>query len=172
VTFFAGDELLAADLNAAVNVIGCRLTQATAQTSWTTTTFTTITFTAEDFNWPPAGGTLHSNSVNTSRINIGSRLGLWELQGTVAFAQNSAAVRHAVHVTLNGTAINGSMNSLGLATAQFVVISTPLTPIQATAAGDYVELQGLVNAASGTLGTAVSGELRCSFSAKYLGTQT
>jgi hypothetical protein len=171
-TFFAGDELDAADLNAAVNVIGCRVTQSSAQTGWTDNTFTTVTFTAEDFDWGPSGGSLHDNSTNPSRIGIGQKLGLWEVQATIAFAQNSAVQRHAVHLLLNGSAINGSMNSLGLSTGQFVVISTPLTYVQATASGDYVETQGLVDTTSaGTLGTAVSGELRSSFQARWLGNQ-
>lgn len=173
-TFFAGDELPAADLNAVTDAIAVRATQSSAQTGWTSATYNTITFTSEDFDWGPSGGVLHDTSTNTGRINIGQKLGLWAIQGTIPFTQSNLFSRHVAHLTLNGTAINGAMNSLGLATAQFVVISTPLTLVVATSVSDFVELQGFVTRASGTdpIGTSVSGELRASFSAFYLGPQT
>lgn len=173
-TFFAGDELDAADLNAAINAIGCRATQSVAQTAWTAGTYTTVTFTAEDFDWGPSGGALHDTSTNTSRINIGNKLGLWMVQGTIPFTQSANFNRHVAHLTLNGTAINGAINSLGLATAQFIVVSTPWTPVIATSASDYVEMQGLVTRSTGAdvIGTVVATELRASLSAIYLGTQS
>lgn len=147
--------------------VGCRLTQGTTQTGWTTGTYNSITFGTEDFDW----GTIHDPVTNSSRINIGLFLGLWEITGMYAAAVNSGASNHRVHLTLNGTAINGALGSYAFSTTGFVCVPLPPTLVVATSSSDYVELQGYMVAGSGTLGTASSTEARCSFQAIHRGHQ-
>lgn len=162
---------LASDVDTAVynlkSQIGCRLTQGTAQTGWTTGTYNSLTFGTEDFDY----GTLHDVSTNPSRITIGGHLGLWEITGMYCAAVNGNCTNHRVHLTLNGTAVNGALTSIAVSTTGFVCIPLPPTFVLATTSTDYVELQGYMVAASGTIGTAVSTEARSSFQAIYRGTQ-
>jgi hypothetical protein len=147
--------------------IACRATQGTVQSGWTTGTYNSITFGTEDFDW----GTIHDPVTNSSRINIGLYLGLWEISGMYCAAVNSGASNHRAHFALNGTAINGALASVAMSTSGFVCVVAPPTLVVATNAADYVELQGYMVAPSGTIGTASSGETRCSFQAIHRGHQ-
>jgi hypothetical protein len=150
-----------------VKAISCRVTQGTVQSGWTTGTYNSITFGTEDFDW----GNIHDTVTNSSRINIGLYLGLWEITGMYCAAVNSGASNHRVHVTMNGALINGALGSYAFSTTGFVCVPLPPTLVIATAAADYVELQGYMVAGSGTLGTASSSETRCSFQAIHRGHQ-
>lgn len=162
---------LATDVDLAVKTlksqIGCRLTQGTSQSGWTSGSYTSITFGSEDFDW----GTLHDLVTNTSRITIGGYLGLWEISGTYAAAQNANTTNHRARLTMNGAAVNGAVNSIGISYSGFVCIPLPTTFVLATSAGDYIEMQGLQTASTGTVGTAVASEIRSTFQAIYRGQQ-
>jgi hypothetical protein len=149
----------------------CRVTQANAgaQTGWTTGTYNTLTFTnTEDFD---SSLGLHDTVTNPSRITIGKKLGLWLVQGTFAAASNAAATNIRCRVTLNGTAINGALASDPAPSASpLAMLSSPIVPVIATVSTDYVETQGLVAAASGTLGSQINGEARSAMWAVFLGT--
>jgi hypothetical protein len=148
--------------------IGCRATQGTVQSGWTTGTYNSITFGTEDFDW----GGIHDPVTNSSRINIGLYLGLWEITGMYCAAVNANVSNHRVHLTMNGTAINGALGSYAFSgTTGFVCVPLPPTLVVATSPSDYVELQGYMVAPSGTIGTASSTEARCSFQAIHRGHQ-
>lgn len=148
--------------------LATRLTQGTAQTGWTTGTYTTITFGTEDFDW----GTIHDPVTNASRINIGVKLGLWEVSGMYAAAVNNVCSNHRARMIVNGSQINGGLTSFAMTTSGFVCIPIPTQLVLATVSTDYVEMQGYMVAGSGTLGTTVSTEVRCMFQAVYIGTQS
>lgn len=172
-----GDLVTAADWNDWVKgtrdfLIGTRpltqILQGTAQTGWTSGTYTAITFTNEDLD---RDGT-HSTTVNTSRILIGGTLGWWRIGGMYAAPANAATTILRAAIALNGTRVNGSIGSMtpgGAAAA--VSVDTKEVFVEATASGDYVELYGWQTAASGTIGTQVSGgDFTSLLTAEYLGT--
>lgn len=162
---------LASDVNTDVqglaSQIACRLTQGTGQSGWTSGTYNAITFTSEDFDW----GTLHDNVTNPSRINIGVKLGLWEVSGQYAAAANGNTTNHRVKLSMNGSSVNGAINSIGLAYSGFVCLPLPTTFVLATVSTDYVELFGLQTAGAGTIGTSVNAEIRSTFQARWVGVQ-
>jgi hypothetical protein len=162
-----GEQTYLTDLTTSPGRIGCRVTQGTAQSGWTSTVVNTLTFGTEDFDW----GDLFDSGTSTTKILIGMYPGLWLVSGLFAVAQNSAITRHMTRLALNGTAINGGITSTGDATAQFVSIPLPATLVVSTLSTDYIEMQAAVTG-TGTLGTAVSTELRCAFQALFIGTQS
>lgn len=143
----------------------CRLTQGTAQTGQTSGSYFSLTFGSEDFDTE----TLHDTVTNPSRIIIGKRLGLWLVGGSFAAASNAAASNVRVRVTMNGSAVNGNLFSDPAPAASALAMPFVVVPIIASVATDYVELQGLVTAASGTIGSQINGEARSAFWAIYQG---
>jgi hypothetical protein len=133
-------------------------------------------FTARQFNGNDDTDTLgvHDPVTSNSQINIGKVLGWWMLTGVYASAGTAAGGGRRVRWLLNGTTgVNGAYVSFPTASGTAItggfwaVESTAL--VQATAAADYVELQGLQDT-GGALNTQVSGDLRCAVTAVYLGT--
>ena len=145
------------------------LTQAVAQTGWVSASTNDITFTTEVLDRDGQ----HSTASNTHRVVIGNTLGWYRVSGVVVFAGNTAATLLRANISLNGTAVNGSYVSLGVAAATLsssaTALSTNSVLVQATTATDWVSLQGLVTAASGTLGTAVSGAVTSSLTVEWVG---
>jgi hypothetical protein len=144
------------------------IAQGTAQTGWTSATFTSITFAATD--------TLdrdgqHDPASNNSRVVIGNTLGWYRINGLYVAPSNTATTLLRAQIALNGTAVDGSTSSVNCtATGGFLGLPTTSVFVQATAAADYIELQGSQTAPSGTIGTGLSGAFRCSLSAEWLGT--
>lgn len=171
-----GDLVTAADWNDWVKgtrdfLIGTRpltqIVQGTAQTGWTSGTYTAITFTNEDLD---RDGT-HSTTTNTSRIVIGGTLGWWRIGGLYASPSNAATTILRAAIALNGTRVNGSIGSMTPGGAAAISIATQMVMVEASAAGDYVELLGWQTAGSGTIGTSVSGgDFTSILTAEYLGT--
>lgn len=143
------------------------IVQGTAQTGWTSATFTSITFTAADIIDRDAQ---HSTSSNTSRVVIGNTLGWYKVSGLYVVASNTASTLVRAQLALNGAAIGGSTTSLNAtSTGGILGLPTPTILVEATAAADYVEIQGYQTAGSGTIGTAVSGAFASSLTVEYVG---
>jgi hypothetical protein len=156
------------DLAARPGTLSCRVTQSAAQTGWTTGAFTNITFGAEDYDW----GNLFAVGTSATKLMLGqAALGLWLIGGHFVPAGNAGATLLRARYTFNGTAVNGATPSFGNSVSSILGLAMTPTPVITTASTDSVELQGLVTAASGTLGTAVSGDSRSSFWAIFMGVQ-
>jgi hypothetical protein len=136
----------------------CHLVQQTAQTGWTSNTLTAITFgTGSEVIDTDA---IHSEGSNTSRLQIGLKLGWWEVSGVYAAASNSATTIIRAAMYKNGVVINGSFGGDQLSTTgSFYTASTPVLLVEATSSTDYVELYGHQTAASGTIGTAINSSM-------------
>jgi len=138
--------------------------QGTVQTIATgTTTFTPITLQDETLDT----GNQHSTASLTSRVNIGTKLGWYEVSGSVAFG-NASAVPATSDTRRAGILLNGATSPLPptqiihpypKADAGLVSVTIPPLLVQATASGDYIEL-GAAHNASGTISTVVSGGYR------------
>ena len=157
-----GEDITAADLQAMSDAITWDFatrpvffaTQAVAQSAWTSGAFTPITFTTEVIDRDGQ----HSTTLQTSRVVIGGTLGWYRVSGVYVPAGNTAATLVRSNLALNGVAINGSYAAHQPTTSGNTLgIPTPVVIVQATTATDYVEINGAVTAASGTLGTAVGG---------------
>ncbi len=110
----------------------------------------------------------HSTSVNTSRITIGNTLGLYRVWGGVAFAGGAGSLRRA-RLLMNGSVVPpGGYQPASPVGSGFSW--APLTPIivAATAATDYVELQGFHDAGV-SLSTLVNSSIQSFFAAEYIG---
>lgn len=129
-----------------------RLRQIVAQ-SINSGAFTPITFTTHDVDQDWAGGTGHSDSVNTSRYtaNYG---GWYQLSGGVSFAVNATGVRGA-YWYVNGSPANG-VESMGASAASVNFGTVARTELLYLNAGDYVELNAYQTSGS-PLNTVVSG---------------
>jgi hypothetical protein len=144
------------------------IAQGTGQTGWTSATFTSVTFAATD--------TLdrdgqHDPASNNSRVVIGNTLGWYRVSGLYVAPSNTATTLLRAQIALNGTAVDGSTSSInGTSTGGVLGLPTTGVVVQATAAADYIELQGYQQAASGTIGTVVSSAFRCSLAVEWLGT--
>jgi hypothetical protein len=137
------------------NVPAVQLVQTVAQTGWASGTFNSITFTGADTldRWDQ-----HNPASNSSRIVLGSVPGWYLVGGLYCPAANSAATLFRACIALNGVRVAGTYVAVpGLGGS--LLPGVPASPmlIQITNPGDYVELHGLVTAASGTLGTSVNG---------------
>ncbi len=159
----AGDIIYATD----VDICLCQLVQQTgaAQTGWTSATPTAVTFgvgseTVDTHN-------AHDTGSNTSRINIGVKLGWWHIEGVyVPVNQNNTTLIRAI-VGLNGNLIPGSFTGLPFTSpgTSLIGITTRAILVEATSASDYVELYGYQTAGSGSIGTAVNSYAASSLSA-------
>lgn len=165
---FATGQRLTADL---MNdeLIGpvCQVVQQTAQTGWTTGVATPVTF--------AVGSTvldtdaIHSESSNTSRLVIGTKLGIWEISGVYVPATSASATTIA-RATLykNGSFIAGGFAgpSENFTTIVNGIVS-PTIEVEATASTDYIELWG-TQTSVGTVGTAINTFAACSLKATWL----
>lgn len=143
----------------------CFCVQTAAQTGWTSATYTPITFTSEIVD--SAG--IHDNSSNTARFIIGNKLGWWKVNGVYVPASNNATTLKRGVLRKNGTEINGSFNGdIQSAGTAIVGQSAGTVLVEATAAADYIEICGYQTAASGTIGTAVSGSAASSIALEWL----
>lgn len=144
------------------------LVQQSAQTGWTTATDTAVTFGSGSEGIDR--GSTHSTSSNTSRLNIGTHLGWWEVSGVYAAPSNTATTTLRASIGLNGTVFDGSKTSQQLSSFSGTPsLATGTVYIEATDAADYVELLGFQTAASGTLGTGVTADIASSLRARYVG---
>jgi hypothetical protein len=148
----------------------CHLVQQTAQTGWTSATATAVTFGASSEVIDTEGA--HDTGSNTSRIVIGKRLGWWEISGVYCPPSNTATTLVRAIIYKNGVFVPGSFAGLPFAsTSALIGITTPVVPVQATSATDYVELFGYQTAASGTIGTAgLNTYVACSLTAIWKST--
>jgi len=132
-----------------------RVTQS-AKTDVASATWTGISFDTEVID----ASNLHSTSVNSSRITLGSS-GSWLVGGSVAFAPNSSATRQ-IRILVNDTnaAAYLGINALPAAGNTPVAIATQ---VYATSSNDYVTL--VVFQDSGSTGSIVahSGGVPCTF---------
>lgn len=171
-----GDLVLAADWNDYVKGVRDFLIagkpvavakQTVAQSGWTSATYTAVTFTTEDLDRDGQ----HSTVSNTSRFTIGGTLGWWRLSGVVTITGNTNTTLARAGFALNGSIIGGTVSSIAPAsTSNALAIATHAMLVEATAAGDYVELMGWVTAGAGTLGTNVTGTFQSGVCLEYLGT--
>jgi hypothetical protein len=142
--------------------------QQTAQTGWTSATFTSVTFGAS--SEVIDRDTQHSTASNTSRVVIGDTLGWYRVNGLYVSASNSATTLVRCGIAFNGTMINGSCASVSPnATSSVQALATAAVFVEATSSTDYVELQGLMTAGSGTIGTAVGAQISPSLTVEYIG---
>lgn len=159
---------LATDIDTDVNQFFdhpiCHCVQTVAQTGWTSATYTAITFTTEVTDI----AAIHDNSSLTNRFVIGKRLGWWKVSGLYVPASNAAITAKRAVLRKNGTEINGSFDGdVAASNATIVAQGTPTIFVQATVITDYIELMGYETAASGTIGTAVSGSAASSITLEW-----
>lgn len=143
----------------------CVCVQTVAQTGWTSATYTPITFTAETID--TLG--IHDTASNTARFVIGLKLGWWKVNGVYVSASNTNTTLKRAVLRKNGTEISGTFNGDIQTSGTAIVGQTPAgILVEATAAADYVEICGYQTAASGTIGTAVSGSAASSISLEWV----
>lgn len=163
-TWLVGEKITDTDLTALSDY--CRFimetkpifsaVQQSGVTGWTSATYTAVTFGAGSEVLDTDAQ--HSVVSNTSQVNIGKTLGFYRLTGVVALVGNTATTLARSGFALNGSMIAGSIASIAPAsTSNALAIVAHSTIVEATASGDYVELMGWQTAASGTIGTLVSG---------------
>lgn len=166
----AGDRAFWSDVADAVKPPICHLVQqaGAAQTGWTTLVANAITFGAGSEVIDSDGLAMHDTAALTSRLIIGKKLGWWKVSGVYCPAQNANQLQARAYIGKNGTAINGSYGGQGAnAGAVFMGITTPVIEVEATAVTDYVELYALMQAAAGTIGTAVNSYVASSLTAEW-----
>jgi hypothetical protein len=108
----------------------------------------------------------HDLSVTTDRIVIGKTLGWYKVSGVVAWVGNVTGTRRA-SVYFNGGQVTGSY-CINSSNATFNTVVVPPTLVNAGAVTDYVTL-GVFQDSGAALSTAVSGALRCSMVAEWVG---
>jgi hypothetical protein len=142
----------------------CKATQLTQQ-SVTSATLTNIAFddadTLDDLG-------IHDPVTLNSRFVIGLALGWWLVVGTVVWNTSAVASGRRSQLNLNGTGINGSFTITPILSANGFWSTQSETIVQATAATDYVELQGYQDTGV-ALTTRVSGAIRSQMLCMYLG---
>ena len=129
-----------------------RLRQLVGQTL-TNGVFTAITFTTHDVDQDWAGGSGHSDSVNTSRYTA-NYAGWYLCTGGVSFAVSAAGNRGA-YWYVNGTAVN-AVESIGASAAAINFGTVARGELVYLNVGDYVELFGY-QSSGGVLNTQISG---------------
>lgn len=141
--------------------------QSVAQTGWTTATYTTLTFSGTD---TLDTHDMHNPASNNSRVVIGKRLGWYKVWGSYNGAANANTILIRAALMKNGSRIAGSgVSSEGASPGSVSAGATvPVTYVQATAATDYVEIQGWMTASAGTIGSNVGGELTSTLSAEWV----
>lgn len=113
------------------------------------------------------GGLTGATPDTPSRIYIGRCLGWYAVQGVVA-TENPTAGRLAARIALNGAQVDTSIGHGG-GTVPCIAM-TPVTFVQATDPGDYIEVQALVIDATSDQTAIASWHSRSSLSATYLRT--
>jgi hypothetical protein len=135
----------------------CKATQGTPQ-NMANITLTSVTF--DDADSVDNLG-IHDPVTNNSRFLIGLALGWWLVIGSVEWATTGpSAQSRRSQLLLNGaTAVNGSFFIDPAVTINGFSTAVSSSLVQATAATDYVELQGYQDS-GGILATRVSGNIR------------
>lgn len=137
------------------------LVQTAGVTGWTSATYTAVAFGSSSEELDTYG--MHDEVTSNSRVVIGLELGYYEVSGVVAFVGNTATTLVRAGIFLNGSLVSGTVQSIAPAsTSNALAVATARKIIRATSATDYVELVGWQTAASGTIGTLVSGVSFCS----------
>jgi hypothetical protein len=150
----------------------CKATQSSVQ-SIPNNAFTAITFNGTD-DVDNLG--IHDPVTNNSQFVIGLKLGWWQVSGKYATTGSAAGTSRRSRFLLNGaTSINGSYTSFPAFSATAMTggfwTTESTTLVQTTLSTDYIEFTALQDS-GGALNTTVSGDLRCQFTAIYLGTGT
>lgn len=163
----AGDRVFWSDVADAIRPPACHLVQATgaAQTGWGTLAATAVTFGAGSEILDDL--VLHDTATLNTRVIIGKKLGWWKVSGVYCPAVNAAMLQARAYIGKNGAAVQGSYGGEGAATV-FTGVTTPVVLVEATAVTDYVELYGVEQAASGTIGTTVNSYIASSLTATWL----
>jgi hypothetical protein len=172
--FFAGDELVAADLqllaNLTVNRPYCKVVQQVAQ-NLANNTDTLITFgtgsEVEDTNG------MHNESSDTSRLVVPDGYdGWWKVNGTLFMAAAGSGV---TYVNLQSSIyLSGSVqiprNRVGFGPNQSNVSATSMIVMEVEAtAGQYFELvASQIASTTGTKATSAGGSFASVFSAEFL----
>lgn len=140
--------------------------EQTVSQTLTTNIDTPITFTTEVLDRDGQ----HSTTTNTSRVVIGNTLGWYRVSGCVVYQANSAATNFRAIISKNGTRVGGSFAGiLNASTSAVCGVSTGSVLVQATTSTDYVELIGLMTAASGTLATSGTAGALSSLCVEWVG---
>lgn len=126
------------------------LRQPVAQTIATGTP-TALTFTASDVDTDYAGGTGHSNSVNTSRYTA-NYAGWYQVSGGITWQANATGVRTA-EWRVNGSAVLGTLVELQTVTGGLACGVPARTKLVYLNVSDYVELW-VQQTSGGNLGTS------------------
>ena len=112
----------------------------------------------------------HSTSTNTSRVVIGNTLGWYRVSGCVVYQANANATNFRAIISKNGTRVSGSFAGILNNTTNAVCgVATGTVFVQATLSTDYVELVGLMTAASGTLATSATVGALSSLCVEWVG---
>lgn len=155
----AGDvaAAIAAAVAAAADPIGCRVHETAVQ-SIPDNTVTALTFTSERFDTD----SMHSTSVNTSRITINSG-GIYAFGGGARIANGADYTTINLRVRLNGTtdiAHSDVLVSAGATIAQIKQVNG----LYQLAAGDYIELMIMQdNTANAARNTVVNANFTSEF---------
>lgn len=107
----------------------------------------------------------HSTSTNTSRYTAVTA-GLYVCCGKVCFTNTSGGGDRRARLTVNGTAVVGSLGNQSSDASIPYAVCTP-TMLVFLNAGDYLEVQGFQSTV-GALNTAVSGEQQSMLHAHWL----
>lgn len=147
----------------------CKATQSLAQ-SINSGVFTAITFNGTN-DVDTLG--IHDSVTNNSRLTIGLKLGWWHVSGKYSTTGTAAGISRRLRLVMNGaTGVNGAYAawpafSATAMTGGFWSFETS-SLMQASLSTDYVELHAFQDS-GGALNTIVSGDLRSSIYAIYLG---
>ncbi len=169
-----GQKISAALWNAQVYTLGrfvdvtkpvAQLTPSAVQSilnnAWTAITFDTEALDTDN---------QHSTVTNTSRVVIGTTLGWYRISGSVAWTGSATGARYGAKITLNGADVTGSQAFFANSAASVNQHSVaPPVFVQATASGDYVELNGY-QISGAAMNTIVTGALRSLLVVEYVGT--
>lgn len=171
-TWVAAEVLTAANFNthirdnldaaAGANKAACRVFNSATQ-SIANNTVTAVTHNSETYDRQ----SLHSTSVNTSRVTIPSGWGgVWRFTGHIEFAANATGERHiGVYKNAGGVAMGG-INTNAIAGGARPTILTVADDCSAVA-GDFFELS-VFQTSGGALNVSASTGFQCEFEAMWV----
>jgi len=138
------------------------IAKQTVSQSLATGTFTPITMDTEVLD----RDNQHSTVTNTDRVVIGNTLGWYRVSGTVAYNGGAVGTRIA-SVYLNGLLTQNTAYTRVVANASFTCVGVTAI-VQATAAGDYVQIVGWQDS-GGALSTTVASGIFGSITVEWIG---
>lgn len=169
-TYTALHKHTAAELNAVRDALNwllttgpaCSVYQTVAQAALASGVWTSALFAGEYIDTDNQ----HSTSTNTSRIVIGGTLGWYLVSGVFCFTASVGGTYRGARIAKNGNPVAGGAGN-GPANGATPAIPTGVVLVQATAAGDYVEVQGRHDVAAGLV-TSVGTDYACSLTALWV----